>query len=104
MRPIITPFELEMALTRKSWTGNYILDFSELLTSEEFGVNGVSFSDHEGESGEEEEEGEERPVYSSTTGKYRHPKRYVASSVTGTLNHPFRGRGGLMEKNERRFY
>lgn len=31
-RPVITPFELEVALnTARTWTGNYITDFRQLL-------------------------------------------------------------------------
>lgn len=75
LRPIVTPFELELALTSKSWTGDYILDFTTLLTTSDFGQDHVdpSLSDHD----------EEGPVFSSVTGKYRMPKRYVANGVTG---------------------
>ena len=79
LRPIVTPFELELALTSKSWTGDYILDFTQLLTTSDFGQDHVdpSLSDHD----------EEGPVFSSVTGKYRMPKRYVAHGVTGTPSH-----------------
>ncbi len=82
MRPIVTPFELELALTSKSWTGDYVLDFTTLLTTSDFGQDHVdpSLSDHD----------EEGPVFSSVTGKYRTPKRYVANGVTGQSTAPNR--------------
>ncbi len=30
LRPIVTPFELEVALTNKEWNGDYIVDFAEM--------------------------------------------------------------------------
>jgi len=81
LRPIVTPFELELALTSKAWTGQYILDFGELLASSTFGQD----EDNEEDEGnvEEEEGDEEAPVYSATTGKYRHPKKYYQNGVQG---------------------
>lgn len=33
MRPIITPYELEIALdVGRSWTGEYVLDFEKLVS------------------------------------------------------------------------
>lgn len=75
LRPIITPFELELALTSKSWTGDYILDFTALLSSSTFGQDFVD--------PDMDEDDEEGPVYSATTGKYRHPKRYYKGEVGG---------------------
>ncbi|GAA5837907.1 hypothetical protein JCM11251_004695 [Rhodosporidiobolus azoricus] len=79
LAPIVTPFELELALTSKAWTGDYILDFAQLLRSSTFGQDaGVLVDDagrKEGEEDEEEGDGEQ-PVFSASTGKYRHPKRY----------------------------
>lgn len=75
LRPIVTPFELELALTSKSWTGDYILDFTTLLSTSTFGQDFVDPS--------KDEEDEEGPVYSATTGKYRTPKKYIRGSVEG---------------------
>lgn len=75
LRPIVTPFELEMALTNKSWTGDYVLDFTELLTQSSFGQDHVDLS--------RDDVDDEGPVYSATTGKYRHPKRYTKGGVDG---------------------
>ncbi|GAA5897950.1 2-(3-amino-3-carboxypropyl)histidine synthase [Sporobolomyces salmoneus] len=87
LRPIVTPFELQLALTSKAWTGQYILDFGELLSSSTFGqdqgriADGSSNENQDGENGAAEEDDEEAPVYSATTGKYRHPKRYYQNGV-----------------------
>lgn len=84
LRPIVTPFELELALTSKSWTGDYILDFTALLSSSTFGQDHVDPSLDIGGSDEDAgQDGEERPVYSATTGKYRHPKRYFKAGIKG---------------------
>ncbi|GAA5893300.1 hypothetical protein JCM6882_007998 [Rhodosporidiobolus microsporus] len=86
LAPIVTPFELELALTSKAWTGDYILDFAQLLRSSEFGQDagvvasetGATEAEGEGEQGEGQDE--EQPVFSAATGKYRHPKRYNAGN------------------------
>ncbi|TKA52166.1 hypothetical protein B0A53_05010 [Rhodotorula sp. CCFEE 5036] len=79
LRPIVTPFELELALTSKAWTGDYILDFAQLLGSSTFGQDaGTLAADEREQRGEEDlEEDEDAPVFSSATGQYRHPKKYV---------------------------
>ncbi|BGP16795.1 hypothetical protein JCM10213_002189 [Rhodosporidiobolus nylandii] len=79
LRPIVTPFELELALTGKSWTGDYILDFAQLLRSSTFGQDAGTLAE-DGEGSDDEGDGD-APVYSSTTGKYRHAKKYVAGGV-----------------------
>lgn len=36
LRPIVTPFELEIALrTEQSWTGRYVLDFEKVIAEHE---------------------------------------------------------------------
>lgn len=83
LRPIVTPFELELALTSKAWTGDYILDFAQLLESSTFGQDAGTLAaderEHRGEDdGEDgEDQDEDAPVFSSATGQYRHPKKYV---------------------------
>jgi len=89
LRPIVTPFELELALTSKAWTGQYILDFGELLSSSTFGQDQGQLA-NEGEDGageSAEERDEEAPVYSATTGKYRHPKKYYQNGVKGKAHY-----------------
>jgi diphthamide biosynthesis protein 2 len=85
LRPIVTPYELELALTSKSWSGDYILDFTALLSSSTFGQNHVDPALRpEGDASDVDDDNDaDRPVYSSTTGKYRHPKRYTKAGVTG---------------------
>lgn len=80
LRPIITPFELELALTAKTWTGEYILDFGTLLNGKSFGQDFVDSDLSEGDGSDSD-----RPVYSSTTGKYRHPKKFVVRGIKGSL-------------------
>lgn len=73
LRPIVTPYELEVALqAEQSWTGRYVLDFEKLL-ADYVQLDGVV-------SGAEEDESEDpdQPVFSLITGSYRHPKRYGA--------------------------
>ncbi|GAA5851614.1 hypothetical protein JCM8547_001149 [Rhodosporidiobolus lusitaniae] len=86
LRPIVTPFELELALTSKAWTGDYILDFSRLLYSSSFGqgagtLAGEDREEEDGDGGGENGGEEERPVYSATTGKYRHAKKYYQKGI-----------------------
>ncbi|CAO3599241.1 unnamed protein product [Absidia cylindrospora] len=63
-RPIVTPFELEIALVKsKEWTGDYVLDFSKLLPhlrTDDFEY------DEEMEEGSSDEEGH----FSMITGQY----------------------------------
>ena len=64
-RPIVTPFELQLALQpSRTWTGEYVLDFDEVLTR---GAPKPSSS---------EDDDADSPVFSLVTGKYRHAKRY----------------------------
>ncbi|KAF9652538.1 diphthamide biosynthesis protein [Thelephora ganbajun] len=73
-KPIITPFELEIAISAdRSWTGEYILDFGRLL-EREIGPAGEVDNDEDGQ----------RPEFSLVTGQYRKPKRFggVASPIS----------------------
>ncbi|TIB70303.1 diphthamide biosynthesis protein [Wallemia mellicola] len=60
--PVITPFELEMALdTDRIWTGEYVLDFSQLLDpSSKYSLEAHS------EGGNDQDE----PIFSASTGKF----------------------------------
>jgi diphthamide biosynthesis protein 2 len=75
LRPIVTPFELELALTSKAWSGDYVLDFTTLLSTSSFGQDFVDPN--------ADEIDEDGPIFSSVTGTYRHPKRYNQNGVTG---------------------
>ena len=93
LRPIVTPFELELALTSKNWTGDYILDFTALLSSSTFGQTHVDPN--------KAEDDPEGPIFSSVTGTYRHPKRYNANGVTGASFGFARGTARLTRCNLR---
>ncbi|CDO73865.1 hypothetical protein BN946_scf185016.g22 [Trametes cinnabarina] len=72
LRPIVTPYELEVALQpTQSWNGRYILDFEQLLKEYQEGLDSAAQS-AEGA----EDEDLEQPVFSLVSGKYRHAKRY----------------------------
>lgn len=85
----MTPFELELALTGKAWTGDYLLDFAALLESSTFGQDAGTVGSGDGEGEEQDEQGDEedgeRPVFSAATGTYRHPKRYTNKAFAGAL-------------------
>ncbi|ESK91334.1 diphthamide biosynthesis [Moniliophthora roreri MCA 2997] len=67
-RPIITPYELEIALQPEpTWTGRYVLDFEQLLAESQ---------NPRAPQKRNEEEDDDHPVFSLVTGKYRHAKRY----------------------------
>ncbi|KAG8706963.1 Diphthamide biosynthesis protein 2 [Ceratobasidium sp. 394] len=71
-RPIVTPFELEIALGEdRSWTGEYILDFDRILKGRE----GQEDLVREQEANLEDDD-PDRPTFSLITGTYRHAKRY----------------------------
>ncbi|KAJ3475610.1 hypothetical protein NLI96_g11724 [Meripilus lineatus] len=76
LQPIITPYELEIALQKEpNWTGRYELGFEQVLVSQSTNGNENEVST--------EEEDLEQPVFSLVTGTYRHAKRYgVKSSNT----------------------
>ncbi|KAI0821748.1 diphthamide biosynthesis protein [Trametes gibbosa] len=80
LRPIITPYELEVALQpTQSWTGRYVLDFDQLLREHADAVQNPDVS-------EGEQDDLDQPVFSLVTGKYRHAQRYGGSdepSVNG---------------------
>ncbi len=47
LRPIVTPYELEVALQpTQTWTGRYVLDFEQLLKEQKDGVDGMSLSSY----------------------------------------------------------
>ncbi|KEP54560.1 diphthamide biosynthesis protein [Rhizoctonia solani 123E] len=73
-RPIVTPFELEIALgTDRSWTGEYVLDFDQMLSRQK--ADDDSSDRHS-------DDDPDRPSFSLVTGTYRHAKRYVDPRTT----------------------
>ncbi|RXW20489.1 hypothetical protein EST38_g5362 [Candolleomyces aberdarensis] len=77
-QPIVTPFELEIALgAGRSWTGKYVLDFGQILKESQ----AVDGSEKEAEKSDNEvDEDIDQPVFSLVTGKYRQAKRYGTDS------------------------
>ncbi|KAI0315496.1 putative diphthamide synthesis protein-domain-containing protein [Amylostereum chailletii] len=74
LRPIVTPYELQIALApTPTWTGAYILDFEQLLSSSP----GVKEETDE-QNGDDDPH---RPIFSLVTGKYRHARRYGEEST-----------------------
>ncbi|GES89558.1 diphthamide biosynthesis protein 2 [Rhizophagus clarus] len=72
-RPIVTPFELEIALNpSRQWTGEYITDFQLLLS-----CNHSNFE----EVGEDDDE----PHFSLVTGKYKQGRKYGIKDVSENL-------------------
>ncbi|KAG8890206.1 Diphthamide biosynthesis protein 2 [Tulasnella sp. 332] len=70
LRPIVTPFELEIVLqSEPNWTGRYLLDFERVLTESKDG-NGVKKIEGS------DEEDSDRPTFSLMTGTYRYAKKY----------------------------
>ncbi|KAJ7749068.1 putative diphthamide synthesis protein-domain-containing protein [Mycena maculata] len=72
LRPIITPYELEVALqAEQSWTGRYVLDFGKLLA--ESADPSVPGPDPDAADSDDDPD---QPVFSALTGKYRHARRF----------------------------
>lgn len=90
-RPIVTPYELEIALSKsREWTGEYITDFQQLLPEDgQMGVDKVRISqaqleaasDHEDDDQESDEEGNEVPHFSLVTGQLKQSKKYSSNKV-----------------------
>ncbi|KAG9057784.1 Diphthamide biosynthesis protein 2 [Serendipita sp. 407] len=77
LRPIVTPFELSIALgVAPSWDGRYLLDFGEVLVDCRTQERDASAKDDK-----EEEEEEVQPEFSLITGKYRQVKRYGQRAI-----------------------
>ncbi|EKM77173.1 hypothetical protein AGABI1DRAFT_101874 [Agaricus bisporus var. burnettii JB137-S8] len=75
-KPIITPFELQLALREEiEWTGKFVLDFEEVIREGEKKKGGNGEAEAEDED-EKEEKDLDEPRFSLITGKYRHPKLY----------------------------
>ncbi|KAF8152245.1 putative diphthamide synthesis protein-domain-containing protein [Crassisporium funariophilum] len=79
LRPIVTPYELEIALQADPiWTGKYVLDFERLLSEAGSGTSDKLDSKDvtDNGTGEGPESDDDQPVFSLVTGTYRHAKRY----------------------------
>ncbi|KIJ50390.1 hypothetical protein M422DRAFT_204294 [Sphaerobolus stellatus SS14] len=92
-RPIVTPFELSLALNPKPiWPGNYILDFEHVMEQTHASI------EEEGKSDDENDP--DRPIFSLVTGKYRHSKKY--GQVPSTPDAIEGGDSSLVLRNQER--
>ncbi|KAF9933030.1 Diphthamide biosynthesis protein 2 [Linnemannia zychae] len=89
-RPIVTPYELEIALSNsREWTGDYVTDFQQLLPDDDkIGVDKVKISqiqldaasDREDEGGSDQDSDEDdRPHFSLVTGQFKQSKKYTSN-------------------------
>ncbi|KIP03700.1 hypothetical protein PHLGIDRAFT_25997 [Phlebiopsis gigantea 11061_1 CR5-6] len=77
LRPIITPYELEVALQPEpTWTGRYVLDFGKLALAEGNDASTGSGSDADND------EDADKPMFSLVSGTYRTAKRFGAGAET----------------------
>lgn len=82
-RPVITPFELTMALDKeKPWTGEWITDFESLLKLNGDSREGQTKSSEEGE---DEDSEDEPPEFDLRTGKYISTSRPLRQRTEKTL-------------------
>ncbi|KAF8935118.1 Diphthamide biosynthesis protein 2 [Dissophora ornata] len=89
-RPIVTPYELEIALSKsREWTGEYVTDFQQLLPDDDkIGIDKVKISqaqldaasdrEDEGEDFEASDE-DEAPHFSLVTGQLKQSKKYTTN-------------------------
>ncbi|KAF8325189.1 putative diphthamide synthesis protein-domain-containing protein [Cantharellus anzutake] len=83
LRPIITPYELDLALQNEVvWPIKYALDFDQVLGG---GFANMDTSDEVG--GRDPIGEEDAPRFSLVSGEYRHAKRYRDQGAC--LHHPF---------------
>ncbi|KAG0072955.1 Diphthamide biosynthesis protein 2 [Linnemannia elongata] len=89
-RPIVTPYELEIALSKsREWTGDYVTNFQELLPDDDkIGVDKIKISqaqldaasDREDDDGSDVDSDEdERPHFSLVTGQFKQSKKYTTN-------------------------
>ncbi|KAF9240828.1 putative diphthamide synthesis protein-domain-containing protein [Melanogaster broomeanus] len=69
-RPIITPYELEVALQAEgTWSGRYVLDFGRLI---------AEYASADADRKNDDDRDPDQPTFSLITGKYRHARRFGA--------------------------
>ncbi|KAF9315579.1 Diphthamide biosynthesis protein 2 [Podila horticola] len=90
-RPIVTPYELEIALSEsREWTGEYVTDFQQLLPDEDkIGVDKVKISQNQLDAASDVEEGasdyeadsdeDEKPHFSLVTGTFKQSKKFTTN-------------------------
>jgi len=89
-KPIITPFELEVALGPEgTWPSHYMLDFHEILD------HAMASTEDEHAADARQESDEEKPSYSFSTGRYRTAKVFANGGHVSASD----GAGALMIRN-----
>jgi diphthamide biosynthesis protein 2 len=84
-RPIVTPFELQIALgVVAAWDGRYLLEFEKVLGE-------VAL-----EAGSEDANQDDEPEFSLITGKYRQVKKYGDKTSTSQIGEE---EGALVRRN-----
>ncbi|KNC98973.1 diphthamide biosynthesis protein 2 [Spizellomyces punctatus DAOM BR117] len=79
LRPIVTPFELELALVRgKEWTGDYETDLTVLASRLQSGADDFD------NGADDEASSDEEPYFSLVTGGYKQATRYLSTSNVPT--------------------
>ncbi|KAF9431225.1 Diphthamide biosynthesis protein 2 [Entomortierella beljakovae] len=89
-RPIVTPYELEIALSKsREWTGEYVTDFQQLLPDDDkIGVDKIKISQAQLDAASDREDEDEllegsdedqAPHFSLVTGKLKQSKRYTTN-------------------------
>ncbi|RKP12337.1 diphthamide biosynthesis protein [Piptocephalis cylindrospora] len=75
LKPIVTPYELELALVRgKEWTGRYVTDFHTVLLEAE------STGEDQDKGEDEDDDDDERPHFSLITGQFKDTRRYQSDA------------------------
>ncbi|KAI9730294.1 MAG: Diphthamide biosynthesis protein 2 [Claussenomyces sp. TS43310] len=107
-RPIITPFELGLALKsdeERLWTGEWTGDFNSLIDEERKPITHEKGQEEEhegdGEGGLDDEESAP-PEYDLRTGRYVSHSRPMRSSAAASLPMPDRGKGSSSQAMIRR--
>ncbi|KAG0208949.1 Diphthamide biosynthesis protein 2 [Mortierella sp. NVP41] len=90
-RPIVTPYELEIALSKsREWNGDYVTDFQQLLPDDDkIGVDKVKISqaqldaasdrEDDDNSDQDSDEDDDRPHFSLVTGQFKQSKKYTTN-------------------------
>ncbi|KAF9203241.1 Diphthamide biosynthesis protein 2 [Haplosporangium sp. Z 27] len=90
-RPIVTPYELEIALSKsREWTGEYVTDFQQLLPDDDkIGVDKIKISqaqldaasdrEDEDEFSDQASDEDQVPHFSLVTGQLKQNKKYTTN-------------------------
>ncbi|KAJ3416541.1 Diphthamide biosynthesis protein 2 [Chytridiales sp. JEL 0842] len=90
LRPIVTPFELELALVKgKAWTGAYETDLG--LLAPRIGKEAQEELERQAAAagtlgGSDDDEDDDEPHFSLSTGGYKKSKKYASFNPTSTIS------------------